>query len=309
MSVLKIKRVAVMPAVAEANTTYLIAVAGGNDLQVAVTNGDGTVVKKSLLRTDIAGMINGAIALSETGSSADLVAAEAAAKAYTDAREVVIRGSLDSAIVAEGVARDAGDAATLVAAKAYADQAELDAIAAAGVAASAALATRSDATLADAKAYTDTKVGTEAIDRAAGDAAALASSKTYTDNAITAEVTRSNAYANNAVATGIAALDLSATVQYAADIATRDTLAAGLTKSSLIFVVDATSDATVTVGSALYFYDTVGEAFTKVSEYESLDLIIPNKSILESFSVDQGRLAYNGALVSTVDFDAAGSTW
>lgn len=309
MSVLKIKRVAVMPAEAEANTTYLIAVAGGNDLQVAVTNGDGTVVKKSLLRTDIAGMINAAIALSETGSSADLVAAEAAAKAYTDAREVVIGESLDSAIVAEGVARDAGDAATLVAAKAYADQVELDAIAAAGVAASAALATQSDATLADAKAYTDTKVGTEAIDRAAGDAAALASSKTYTDNAITAEATRSNIYANNAVATGIAALDLSATVQYADNIAGRDVIAADLTKSSLIFVVDATGDATVTVGSALYFYDVPNATFAKVAEYESLDLIIPNKTILEGFSVVQSRLAYNGALVSTVDFDAAGSTW
>lgn len=242
MSVLKIKRVAVMPAEAEANTTYLIAVAGGNDLQVAVTNGDGTVVKKSLLRTDIAGMISAAIALSETGSSADLV-------------------------------------------------------------------TQSVATLADAKAYTDTKVGTEAIDRVAGDAAALASSKTYTDNAITAEVTRSNTYADNAVATGIAALDLSATVQYADNIAGRDIIAADLTKSSLIFVVDATGDATVTVGSALYFYNVPNATFTKVAEYESLDLIIPNKTILEGFSVVQSRLHFDGVMIATVDFDAAGSTW
>ena len=279
MSVLTIKRVAVLPAIAEANTTYLIAVEGGNDLQVAVTNGDGSVVKKTLLRSEVATAISGAIAASETGSSADIAAAQAAAAAYTDAREAAVRQTLGGAIDGE-VARS----------NAYADQAEADAIAAAAT-------------------YTDNKVSNEATERANGDLGVLASAKTYTDNAISAEVARSNTYADNAVSAGIAALDLSATVQYAADIATRDTLAAGLTKSSLIFVVDATSDATVTVGSALYFYDTVGEAFTKVSEYESLDLIIPNKSILESFSVDQGRLAYNGALVSTVDFDAAGSTW
>lgn len=279
MSVLTIKRVADLPALAEANTTYLIAVEGGNDLQVAVTNGDGSVVKKTLLRSEVATAISDAIAASETGSSADIAAAQAAAAAYTDAREISVRQTLDVFIENE-IARS----------NAYADQAEADAITAAAT-------------------YTDDKVSNEATERANGDLGVLASAKTYTDNAISAEVTRSNTYADNAVSAGIAALDLSATVQYAADIAARDTLAAGLTKSSLIFVVDATSDATVTVGSALYFYDTVGEAFTKVSEYESLDLVIPNKAILQSFSVVNSRLYLDGKPITTVDFDAAGSTW
>ena len=279
MSVLTIKRVATLPAVAEANTTYLIAVEGGNDLQVAVTNGDGSVVKKTLLRSEVATAISDAIAASETGSSADIAAAQAAAAAYTDTREAAVRQSLDDAIDGEVARSDA-----------YADQAEADAIAAAA-------------------AYTDGKVSSEAIERANGDFAVMASTKSSIATAISAEVARSNAYADNAVSAGIAALDLSATVQYAADILARKMLVADLTKSSLIFVVDATGDATVTVGSALYFYDTVGETFTKVSEYESLDLVIPNKAILQSFSVVNSRLYLDGKPITTVDFDAAGSTW
>ncbi len=294
MSVLTIKRVSVLPASPAANTTYLIAVAGGNDLQVAVTNGNGTVVKKSLLRSEIVTMINSAITKSEVGAVAAINAALAEAKSYTNS----------------------GLAAEVTRSNAYADQAELDAIAAANAAAEAAMAIEAAArSLGDssteqaAAAYTDNRVTNEATDRINGDAGVLASAKSYTDSSIAAEVTRSNTYADNAVAAGIASLDLSATVQYAEDIASRDTLAAGLTKSSLIFVVNASADATVNVGSALYFYDTVGETFTKVSEYESLDLVIPNKLILESFSVVNNRLHLDGKPISTVDFDFSGSTW
>lgn len=294
MSILTIKRVATLPAVVQANTTYLVAVDGGDDLQVAVTNGNGSVVKKTLLRSEVATAINAAIAKSEGGAVAAITAARAEAKSYTDS----------------------GLAAEVTRSNAYADQAELDAIAAANAAAEAAMAIEAAArSLGDssteqaAAAYTNDRVANEATDRINGDAGVLASAKSYTDSSIAAEVTRSNTYADNAVAAGIAALDLSATVQYAEDIASRDTLAAGLTKSSLIFVVNAAADATVNAGSALYFYDTVGETFTKVSEYESLDLVIPNKLILESFSVVNNRLHLDGKPISTVDFDFSGSTW
>ena len=64
--------------------------------------------------------------------------------------------------------------------------------------------------------------------------------------------------------------------------------------------LDASADATVDVGAALYFYNTADQSFLKIAEYESLDFVLPNRAILEALSVMDGKLAYNGALVGTV---------
>lgn len=59
-------------------------------------------------------------------------------------------------------------------------------------------------------------------------------------------------------------------IKIVATIAARNAL--GLTANGLCLVLDATADATVSAGAALYVYDAVGLAWTKVAEYESMDV-------------------------------------
>lgn len=111
-------------------------------------------------------------------------------------------------------------------------------------------------------------------------------------------------------------------IQLAADIAARNALGAALTRNALVLVTDATGDATVTAGAAMYFYDNAGAAWIKVSEFESLDVTLTwdaivgkpsstaaqidaavanshthaNKLQLDKIGEDaQGKLLYNGA--------------
>lgn len=98
------------------------------------------------------------------------------------------------------------------------------------------------------------------------------------------------------ISAAIGALDLSNSALYVGDIAARDALV--LTKSSFVLVADASADATVDVGAALYFYNSVTAAWTKVAEYESMDVIIPNKGILEDLGDMTGELSYKGKPVT-----------
>lgn len=126
------------------------------------------------------------------------------------------------------------------------------------------------------------------------------------------------------IANEIAELDLASGVQYAADITARDALT--LTKDSFVFVEDASADPTVTSGSAMYFYSLQTTDFTKVAEYESMDLQLTwaglqdkptsavadiddavskrhthaNKTVLDDLSDASGQLQYKGAPVGTV---------
>lgn len=163
-------------------------------------------------------------------------------------------------------------------ATAKADAAEADAIAAAAA----------DAT-AKAAAAQAAAIGVAAGDATTKADAALATANIYTDRAVSA---------------AIGDLDLSNSAQLVDDIAARDALAPTLTKNSFVLVSDASADATVDVGAALYFYNTADESFLKIAEYESLDFVLPNRAILEALSVMDGKLAYNGALVGTVQAGA-----
>lgn len=80
----------------------------------------------------------------------------------------------------------------------------------------------------------------------------------------------------------------------AADYAALTALVPTLEKNTFVFVNDASGDATVDAGSALYFVDADQGTFTKVYEYEGLDVQIPNLAILENFSEVGGQLHYNG---------------
>lgn len=93
---------------------------------------------------------------------------------------------------------------------------------------------------------------------------------------------------------------------YTATIATRDALT--LTKNTFVFVADASADATVDAGAALYFYAYgEGSPWKKVYEYEGMDFTIPNVTILSDLSDIGAKLGYKGALVSNVNF--AGTSW
>lgn len=109
-----------------------------------------------------------------------------------------------------------------------------------------------------------------------------------------------------------------------ADIAARDALAPTVVTQAL--VVDATADATVASGAATYVFNPTGSVWTKISEHESMDLVVnwtdiqgrptstaaeidgavaiahshSNKTTLDKFSEDNGDVMYNGEHVDPV---------
>lgn len=56
------------------------------------------------------------------------------------------------------------------------------------------------------------------------------------------------------------------------DIAARDALAPTVVTQAI--VVDATDDTSVALGSATYVYDPVGDAWSKIAEHESMDVVL-----------------------------------
>ena len=118
-----------------------------------------------------------------------------------------------------------------------------------------------------------------------------------------------------------AAVSAANTMVRVADIAARDALTpAG---NLLVLVTDASADATVAGGAASYFWD--GATWTKVTEFESLDVVQTwdnlqekpeatvveidravtkshthtNKAVLDLFTDNAGTLEYDGAPVVT----------
>jgi hypothetical protein len=59
-----------------------------------------------------------------------------------------------------------------------------------------------------------------------------------------------------------------------ADIAARNTLGSTLNKNTSIWVIDATGDTTVASGAALYLFKESDGSFTKISEAESMDVVV-----------------------------------
>lgn len=165
---------------------------------------------------------------------------------------------------------------------------DLDTASAATNAAAGTLATRVTTAEADIGAL---ETGLAATNATVAANAAAATTYTNTKHA------EALAYANNAVAMAVGALDLSNSAVYAANIAARNALT--LTKNTFVMVADATADATVDTGAALYFYNLATTSYVKVAEYESMDLF-PNQAVLQGLSDVGGRLYYKGAAVATV---------
>ena len=298
---LHIVRVSVLPDPLVANTIYLLAVSA-TEVQVITVGNNINNPRKTQLSSEVATLINNSatsltadydtkIAAAVTAAGGDVDAALAEAKAYTDTGLSAEVTRVDAAIAA-------GDAATLVSAKAYTDAELADEVTRvdAKIAADIATSAAADAALLSSAISSEvTRVDAKIANNVAANSAA---DRAYTDAAITSEVARVDSKIAADISGAIGNLDLSNSAQLAANIAGRDALV--LTKNSFVLVSDATGDATVTAGAALYFYNTGDSSFLKIAEYESLDIVIPNKAILEQFSDVSGQLAYKGALVGTV---------
>lgn len=112
-------------------------------------------------------------------------------------------------------------------------------------------------------------------------------------------------------------------MEIVATIAARNTLAASLNRNVLVLVSDATGDVTVASGAALYAFNNTGDTWTKVTEYESLDVTLTwaalqnkptstvaqidtavsqahshsNKTFLDKIGETGGAMTYNGSAV------------
>jgi hypothetical protein len=82
-----------------------------------------------------------------------------------------------------------------------------------------------------------------------------------------------------------------------ADIAARNALT-GLTTGDRVFVVDASADATVTSGWAIYVWR--GSAFTKVAEEEGLDVSVGGADLSYTASATQGVVASSTGTDATI---------
>jgi hypothetical protein len=74
-----------------------------------------------------------------------------------------------------------------------------------------------------------------------------------------------NTLINNAVS-GLSSIEV------VADITARDALT--LTENTQVLVIDASADPTVTSGAATYIWDNANTQFVKISEFESLDVVL-----------------------------------
>lgn len=80
---------------------------------------------------------------------------------------------------------------------------------------------------------------------------------------------------NTSVAGSIAGMG---TMSVVADIAARNALAPATT--SIALVLNATADTTVAVGAATYVYDAGTSTWTKIAEYESMDVVLQWSNIV-----------------------------
>ena len=114
-------------------------------------------------------------------------------------------------------------------------------------------------------------------------------------------------------------------IEIVADIPARNTLGSSLNRNALVLVLDATGDATVGSGGAMYAYNNAADTFSKVTEYESLDRVITwseitgkptssvaqideavsnshthtNKAVIDKVSDAAGQLYYDGNPITT----------
>lgn len=91
-----------------------------------------------------------------------------------------------------------------------------------------------------------------------------------------------------------------ANVKYVADITARDALT-GDALTGLVFVIDASADATVDAGAAMYAWDATlnsnAGGWVKIAEHESLDIDVPDIECSYDNIVREGGVVYDHTLL------------
>ena len=296
---LKIARVLALPDPLVVNTIYLVAVSA-TELQVVVVGDNVANVRKTILTSDVDGKIVTALATAAVDAAAKADAAQAAAIAAA-AADATAKASAAQAAAIAAAALDATTKATAAQADAIA-AAALDATTKADAAQAAAIAAAAADALAKESAAQAAAIAAAAADATAkandAQAAAILAAAGDATTKAGAALTDAKAYTDTTVTNAIGGLDMSNTAILVTDIAERDALT--LTKNSFVVVADATADPTVNAGAAMYFYNKSDDSFMKIAEYESMDLVIPNKAILEDLSDESGILHYKGEPIGTV---------
>lgn len=111
----------------------------------------------------------------------------------------------------------------------------------------------------------------------------------YAESYITASDGTAKSIGNSAMITAIAdarisaaaAANASSPIDIVADIAARNVLTAAATMNRIILVTDATGDATVAAGAALYVWDETAGSVSKIAEYENMDVTLTWASIVD----------------------------
>jgi hypothetical protein len=143
-----------------------------------------------------------------------------------------------------------------------------------------------------------------------------------TDANSVAKAIGNTARTNALITAALASLN---TIQKVANIAARNALESSLNTNAMVLVADATGDNTVAAGAATYFWDDALSSWSKISEYESLDVITTwaslsgkptsavadiddavtkrhahaNKTIIDKWGESGGEPTYNGQFLDT----------
>lgn len=154
----------------------------------------------------------------------------------------------------------------------------------------------------------------------------------YSETYLTSHTGVPKAVGNSAMINALvtAAMGTYSLLRHVATIAARNSDKASTTGNTMYLVTDATGDSSVASGAALYFYDKTADTFTKVAEYESMDVVLQwaniqggpsstpaaiddavgkrhahtNKAVLDKLGEDGGgSVTYNGAAIG------GGASW
>lgn len=112
--------------------------------------------------------------------------------------------------------------------------------------------------------YLITATNANHVEMYVADSAGVASRRIPTENDIQTLI--------NASISGISAIEV------VADITARDALT--LTSNTQVLVIDASADPSVTSGAATYIWDNNNTQFVKISEFESLDVVLDWNNIV-----------------------------
>lgn len=152
----------------------------------------------------------------------------------------------------------------------------------------------------------------------------------YAESYLTNSTGVAKAVGNTAMINALidARMAAASTLQQVATIVARNTAKASVTTNTMYLVTDASGDTSVASGAALYFYNKTADTFTKVAEYESMDVVLQwaniqgkpnstpaaidtavgnshthtNMTVLNNLSDSSGRLAYGGTVVGGGDW-------